>query len=177
MSGSGQTSTPSEPKKKSKTTIILLIVLIVVVLVAAGIIIYLLTREDDKPDDGPPDGRGTVVTEDNLDEILKATQNPDAYYTTSMSIDWHFKGKTSSDAFVENVTKNSRTVYFDLVRTDTGEMIYSSAYIPVGKKLNGVTLEKELEPGTYDTIMTYHLVDDDKKEVASLSVGLTIFVE
>lgn len=176
MSGSGQILTPPEPKK-NKTTIILLIVLIVVVLVVAGIIIYLLTRPDDDKAEQPSDGRGTVATEDNLDDILNATPHPDAYYTTSMSIDWHFKGKKSSDAYVENTTENHRTVYFDIVRTDTSEMIYSSPYIPVGKDLKGVTLDKELNPGTYDTILTYHLVDDDKKEVATLSVGLTIFVE
>lgn len=176
MSGDGQTTTPQEPKKKNKSTIIL-IILLIIVLIVAGIIIYLLLQKDDEPVEPPTDGRGTVVTEDNVDSIKKATMNPDAHYTTSMTIDWHFDGKTSSDAYVENATENKRTVYFDIVRSDTGEMIYSSPYIPVGEKLEGVTLDQELDAGTYETILTYHLVDDDKKEITTLSVELTIYVQ
>lgn len=156
---------------------IIVIVLAVLLVAALGIIIYILTRPDeaDEPDTG---GRGTVVTEDNADTI-NISQEPveDGMYETSMTIDWHFQGTRSEDAYVANVENNTRTVYFDLNLAETGETVYSSPYIPVGSELSGVTLEKELNPGTYDTILIYHLVDDDNKELSTLSVALTIYVE
>ena len=43
--------------------------------------------------------------------------------------------------------------------------------------MKGLTLDKELEPGTYSVVMVYHLVDDDENEVSTLNVGLDIHVE
>ncbi len=169
----------SKSRKKSSNNRmkIVVIILIILLVVALGFIIYILTRPDetDEADNG---GRGTVVTEDNADDI-NLNQEPveDGMYETSMTIDWHFEGTKSEDAYVANVENNTRTVYFDLNLAETGETIYSSPYIPVGSELSGLTLEKELDPGTYDTILIYHLVDDDNKELSTLSVALTIYVE
>ena len=172
MSNSGQNA----GLKKQNLIIIILTLLIVI---AVGVIIFLVTGKDDtliKED--PSGGRGTVITQDNVDEYLDQNTETvqDGYYTTSMSINWHFNGKVSKDAYVANITKNTRTVYFDLFLADTNEMIYSSPYIPVGAELKGVTLDKELASGTYETILVYHLVDDDKQELSTLSVALTIYV-
>lgn len=167
----------SNKKSSNNQMKIIVIILIIFLAIALGFIIYILTRTDDadEPDTG---GRGTVVTEDNADTI-NISQEPveDGMYETSMTIDWHFEGKRSEDAYVANVENNTRTVYFDLNLAETGENIYSSPYIPVGSELSGITLEKEIDPGTYDTILIYHLVDDDNKELSTLSVALTIYVE
>lgn len=169
----------SKNRKKSSNNRMKIIVIILIILlaVALGFIIYILTKTDEagEPDTG---GRGTVVTEDNADTI-NISQEPveDGMYETSMTIDWHFEGTRSEDAYVANVENNTRTVYFDLNIAETGEKVYSSPYIPVGSELSGLTLEKELAPGTYDTILVYHLVDDDNKELSTLSVALTIYVE
>ncbi|MBQ3545295.1 MAG: hypothetical protein IJA34_09960 [Lachnospiraceae bacterium] len=165
------------------------IILVIFLLISIGIIIILLTKDDDSKNNesttiietDKSGGRGTVVTEDNVSEILESQKDSgttaDGYYTTSMSIDWHFDGLVSKDAYVANDTKNTRTVYFDLLLKDTNEMIYSSPYIPVGAELKGVTLDKKLDKGTYETILVYHLVDEDEKEVSTLSISLTIFVK
>lgn len=170
MSKNGQKSSNTRMK-------IIVIVLVILLVIASGIIIYILTRPDEA-DEADTSGRGTVVTEDNADNI-SISQEPveDGMYETSMTIDWHFVGAKSDDAYVANVENNTRTVYFDLNLADTGENIYSSPYIPVGSELSGLTLERELEPGTYNTILVYHLVDDDNKELSTLSVALTIYVE
>ena len=179
MSNLGQSPNSTVPKK----FVGIIVALAVVVVIAIGTIIFLLAREPAPVEttnaNNTSGGRGTVVTKENVDEVLQKEEEPvqDGYYTTSMSLDWHFKGKVSEDAFVANVTKNTRTVYFDLYRADTSEMIYSSPYIPVGEELKGVTLDKELSPGTYDTILVYHLVDDNKNELSTLSIALTIYVE
>lgn len=167
------------------------IVLVILLLIAIGVIIFLLLKPDEKApvdtgnttiiETGKSGGRGTVVTEENVSEILQSQKESgttaDGYYTTSMSIDWHFDGKVSKDAYVANDPVNTRTVYFDLFLADTDEMIYSSPYIPLGAELKGVTLDKELEAGTYKTILVYHLVDENENELSTLSVSLTIYVE
>lgn len=167
----------SKNKEKSSNSRMKIVVIILLILLVAvlGVIIYILTRPEADEDTS---GRGTVVTEDNAGDI-NISQEPveDGMYETSMTIDWHFHGTTSEDAYVANVENNTRTVYFDLNLADSGETVYSSPYIPVGEELSGLTLEKELAPGTYDTILIYHLVDDDNKEVSTLSVALTIYVE
>lgn len=169
-------------KPQSNKLVVLIVALLVVLVVFAGLIIFLLTRpKETQIEPSPTGGRGTVVTVENATElqeqIANATPTPDGSYVTSMSIDWHFKGDTSTDAYVANVVENTRTVYFDLHLADTNEVIYSSPFIPVGAELKGITLDKQLEAGTYETILVYHLVDDDENEVSTLSIALTIYVE
>lgn len=184
MSNNGHSS-DSNFSNVHKKLISVIAILVILVVVALGLIVFLLSREtapatDNDNVNNVSGGRGTVVTQDNVEDIQQEIETEtvqDGYYTASMSINWHFDGKVSKDAYVANVTKNTRTVYFDLYRTDTSEMIYSSPYIPVGEELNGLTLDTELEPGTYDTILVYHLVDDDENELSTLSIALTIYVE
>lgn len=180
MSDSGQSTNPPKPANQNKLVVIL-IVLFALLLIFAGVIIFLLTRPKPEPEKKPTGGRGTVITEENVSsveaEVAEKETAGDDLYVTSMSIDWHFNGSSSTDAYVANAVENTRTVYFDLYLVDTGEIIYSSPYIPVGEELNGVTLDKTLDPGTYDTILVYHLVDDDENELSTLSIALTIYVE
>lgn len=178
MSDHGQSTSSSQAAKnadkKGNGSKVLIIILLVLVLVALGVIIYLLTK---KPAEEPKESRGVVLTEENASDVLTNEPVQDGYYQTAQTIDWHFKGKTSEDAYVANDVANSRTVYFDLMLEDTKEILYSSPYIPVGSEMKGLTLDKELDPGTYSVVMVYHLVDDDENEVSSLNVGLNIYVE
>ena len=176
MSETGQNVEASSEKltgKKGNGSQIIIIILLVVLLIAAGIIIYLLTRTEEEPE--VMDNRGTVITEDNASDVIIDQEIDDAYYEVSQTLDWHFNGTQSDDAYVANDPSNKRTVYFDLM-LENGEVIYSSPYIPLGSEIKGITLDKQLDPGTYETIVMYHLVDDDGKEVSSLKVGLTIYV-
>lgn len=172
----------SQPRPSSNKLVVVLVVLVLILIVLAGVVIFLLTRpEEPVVEPSLIGGRGTIVTEDNAEEIreqlAQATPVPDGSYVTSMSIDWHFAGTTSTDAYVANAVENTRTVYFDLFLMDTSELIYSSPYIPVGAELKEITLDKELEPGKYETLLVYHLVDDDENELSTLSIALDIYVE
>lgn len=165
----------NQNNKSKKGIIILLIILIIVILVAAAIIIYLLTRP--KKEEIPNDGRGTVVTKNNIDSIDFEEEIEDGYFTTQQTVDWHFKGNVSDDAYVANAVENERTVYFDLLLPDTEEIIYSSPYIPVGSELTQIELNKQLAPGDYELKMVYHLVDDNNNEVSKLNVAVDVNVE
>lgn len=166
----------------NKSLVVVIVILVAVIAVGAGVIVYLLNNANKKVVEMPEvTGRGTVVTKENVQEQIKGLETvpvEDGYFMTSQSIDWHFDKKgVSKDAYVGNDPSNGHTVYFDLTMEDSGDLIYSSPYIPVGSELDGFTLEKPLDAGTYDTILIYHLVGDDEHEISTLSVGLTIYVE
>lgn len=172
--GDHQTSGPENDgfskKKKSTRIVVGFLILIIIALIITIYFLLLKPEEEDR----------TIVTEENLDAIQEE-MNQDAdgsYYETSMTIDWTFDNgkKASKDAFVENPSSNSHTVYFDVNLSESNELVYSSPYIPVGKSLNSIKLEKKLEKGDYPAVVTYHLVDDDKKEVSTVSVEVTLHI-
>lgn len=167
----------NSPKKQKMTTKnrIIIIVTAVVFIALIATIVYLLFHKDKK--DYTKDDRPTVVTKDNVDEVIDSIDDPveDGSYEITMNTEWNFS-KKSSDAYVENSTRNTRTVYFDVNLADSGELVYSSPYIPVGEKIQNFTLDSKLKPGKYNGVVTYHLVDDNKEEVSSLSVTVTFQV-
>lgn len=173
-----ETNKGTADKKKLSTSTIVAIVAVAVVVVLAVVLVIVLTRKEEKPE---VQGKATIVTEENVQEIIQSASEPntDASYTVTMSNEWTFEnGKAPAQNFyVKNTENNSRTVYFDLKLSDTDEIIYSSPYIPVGEAMDTMTLDKELEAGDYNVVMTYHLVDDDKKELTTVSVAVEIHIQ
>lgn len=163
------------PKKKKKGTIALIIVIILLICLIL-ILLYALFRP--KPEE-VTDGRATFVSPDNVDEVQQQLMEPvtDAYYTTSMTVDWYFDNgeAVSTSSYVENAEENTRTVYFDVTLED-GELIYSSPYLPVGERIEQITLNRDLDAGDYPAVCTYYLVDDDHNVLTNVSVAVTIHV-
>lgn len=168
----------SKKGKKISASMAVAVVAVILVLVLVGVLVYVLTRKESKPD---LQGRATIVTEENAQEIIQSASQPntDASYTVTMTNEWTFEnGKAQAeDFYVKNTENNSRTVYFDLRLSDTDELIYSSPYIPVGEAMNTFTLDKELEAGDYNVVMTYYLVDDNKVELTTVSVTVAIHIK
>lgn len=157
---------------------------IIVIIVLSAIIVMLLKREPESVESGPtPAGyvRGTVITEDNVDEVLAQKDEPvvAGYYNCTMNVEWHFEdsSKPSYDAYVLNSTMNTHTVYFDVNLEATNQLVYSSLYIPVGAEVDEIQLSSELEAGTYPAIVTYHLVDEDNNELSTVAVTVTLYIE
>lgn len=165
-------------RRKPSASMIVAAVAVVLVLVLVIVLVYVLTRKEPEPE---VQGKATIVTEENVQEIIQSASEPntDASYTVTMTNEWTFEdGKASAqDFYVKNTENNNRTVYFDLHLADTNEEIYSSPYIPVGEAMNTITLDKELEAGDYKVIMTYHLVDDNKAELTTVSVAVEIHIQ
>lgn len=163
-------------KKGGNTPLVICAVVIILLLVA--IIVVLLNRDKDEQPK-----RNVVVNEDNAEDVaedlLAEEAVPMGTYEVTMNSTWNFKdGKSASDnAYVENATVNTNDVYFDVELSDTGEIIYESPVIPRGSHLEEITLKKDLEAGTYDCILTYHLIDEDQNTISTLTMGLTIVVE
>ena len=97
----------------------------------------------------------------------------------NMNYDWTFDNAkaTSTNAYVGNSVNNSNTVYFTIALEGSEDVIYKSPYIPVGSHMENITLNSNLEAGTYEAVLTYHVVDDAYKDMASVSVAVTITIE
>jgi hypothetical protein len=128
--------------------------------------------------------RDVLVTEDNVKEVVEQMQEaeyvPPGYYTVTQNYDWHFPtgDSASTDAHVENVAENTNDIYFDLfLESDEENPIYQSPIIPLGAALEDFKLDKNLEAGTYDCIMVYHLVDSNQNTVSTVSMTVTVIVE
>lgn len=164
--------------KRSQAGLIIAFALIAVCAVA-GIILFVVFGKD-----ANATKYNRVVTPDNVDEILDSLANsqmtPIGSYETTMNSSWTFPdGESASpNAYVENSVNNRSTVYFTIVlEEDQSKTIYTSPDIPVGSHLENIKLDTPLEAGVYDTILTYHLVDDDHKETSMVSLKLTITVQ
>lgn len=167
-----QQSKKSTAKDRKKRKLVL-IILVLLLIAAIAVLVFLLTRKDEKE-------RDTVVTEENVEKIKQQLQEPveDGYYKTKMSVDWTFEdGKSvSSDAYVANSKDNTRKVYFEVNRSDTNELVYSSPYLPVGTELKEIKLDKDLPAGDYECVLTYHLVDDEDEELTTVSVTVNLHI-
>lgn len=174
MEKEAETST-NEVQKTKKGGAIIIVVLVIAMLI--GIIIYLLTRPSDELDDN----RATIVTEDNVDEVIEKMNEPveDGYYSCQMNVEWSFvdSSQPSYNAYVANSTINTRTVYFDVNLEEDNTLVYSSPYIPVGEELKEIKLTENLPAGDYPAVVTYHLVDDDHKELSNVAVTVTLHIE
>lgn len=166
-SGTAQAKGPSNTKN------IIVIVCVVVAIVTTLVLVLSGATEKDE-------GKA-IVTPDNVDEVIADLQEDkvaDGMYEVTMNTYWEFESgdSASTNAYVENSTANSNDVYFDIVRSDTGENIYSSPIIPIGSHLEGITLDKALDAGEYECVLTYHLLDENEESISTLNINLNIKV-
>lgn len=150
-------------------------------------LVMLLNREEPTPTptvvQEETGARSVLVTEENAEEVVEDMLEPPGFaptsYEVSMTTDWVFPdgASPSTNAYVENLTNNETPVYFDILLRDTDEVIYESPVIPLGGVLENFKLDKDLDAGSYECVMVYHLIDDAQRTLSRLRVGLSITVE
>lgn len=165
-------SNGTEKKSKKNITTVIVIAIIAIVIIVALVLFFTKSKTNQK---------NVVVTPDNVEEILSDMQDQQAKagtYEVTMNTTWDFEDgdSASSNAYVENSTANTNDVYFEIVRSDTNETIFTSPTIPVGSHLENITLDKVLEKGTYACMLTYYLLDDEGNTTSKLNLKLTIHV-
>lgn len=159
-------------KKSPKGAIILGCLVLIAILL--GVIAFMLLGKDE------PEVYNQVVTPENVDEVISQLEDhaePGSYIVT-MNGDWEFENgeSASTNAYVLNDAMNTNTVYFTIV-TEDGSLIYTSPYLGLGSSINNIKLDIPLSAGTYETVITYHLVDDDYKDLSSVSMALTLIIK
>lgn len=169
------------------TNRVLVVIVVLVLLALVGVIIALvmmLNRPEPEPEPEPEPTQRTVVihpegAEEQIEEIINQVPVEPGYYQVSMTMDWIFPDGASpaTNGFVRNRDTNTNDVYFDIMMRDTREVIYESPIIPRGDYINSITLDKDLDPGTYNCIMVYHLIDEEQTTLSTLNMGLNITVQ
>lgn len=166
---------------KKPVLIAAVIAVVAVIAVLIGVIVYLVGSRDGKKEKE----RDVVITQDNIEEAVEdfletePVEDP-GQYSMSMRFDWVFPDGSSpaTNAYVANVDSNTTDVYFDIVLVENeDEVIYESPILPVGSELTDVTLDKDLDPGVYDCVVIYHLVDEAQNTLSTVRVTLGITVE
>lgn len=171
-----------EKERKAKKGGLVIIIAVVIIAVLLGVILYLLLSRDTAPEE---ERRNVVITPENVERVLeeidqKGEETAPGYYTVTMNTTWRFKtgAEASADAVVENVATNTNDVYFDIVlESDEEKVLYRSPVIPRGGRLEEITLEEDLDAGTYDCVVIYHLIDEEQNTLSTLRVALQIIVE
>jgi hypothetical protein len=162
----------------SVKTLILIGCIIIALLI--GVIVFLLIPKDGQQEES----RNVVVTQDNVEEVIEQMEVKEpvqpGYFETSMTNEWHFAdGKSASkDAYVANVEGNTNDIFFDVVLAeDESHFVYKSPVLQRGAYIEDIVLDEDLDPGVYNCVMIYHLVDDDQNTVSTLRIAITIYVE
>jgi hypothetical protein len=166
-------SPTTESRGKKGLMIGIISAVVAVIVVVAVVLVLVLPKDSDET-------RNAIVTPDNVDEVIANLQDDEktqaGQYEVTMNSTWEFEtgSSASSNAYVENSTSNTNDVYFDIVRSDTGEKIYESPTIPVGSHLENITLDTVMEAGSYSCVLTYHLLDDSGESISTLNINLDI---
>ena len=162
-------------QKKTSRRPVILVAVAAAVLVVGGVLLSSVFDGGSKPN--------AVVTPKNVQDLIAEREEeeliPIGSYEVSMTTTWTFPNSHSSstDAYIANSINNTHTVYFTITLEGQKEPIYTSPYIPVGSRMANVTLDCDLAAGTYDTVLTYHLVDSEYQDYSEVSVGLEIIIE
>ena len=166
-------SEQKETNRGRKGGKIIIAVCILVIAALLGVVAYLLLDKKEEPT-----RRNVVVNKENVGEVLEQLEAPvpAGSYEVKMNSTWNFSSGDvpSENAYVDNAEANTNSVYFDVTRTDTDETIFESPILPVGSYLDNITLDSNLPAGTYDCLVTYHLLDENDKSISTVKLTLTI---
>lgn len=161
----------------------MLIFLLCILLLGAGIVIYTLLQKKTPILQEETTKRDIIVTEDNIDKIREelsrgVDDSVPASYDVMMNADWRFAtgASESENAYVANYKTNQNMVYFDVILTQTEETVYSSPVLAVGAELKYFKLDKELPAGVYPAICRYYILDDNMKELCTVSVNVKLYI-
>jgi hypothetical protein len=182
-----------EPKKKegSNKTIVFILLGVIIILLLVIVIILLLQKKGGQSDPGIARQDGStrevatgsiraIANEEDarnvMDEMREAVA--EGMFACNMSMTWNFVngGAISRDAFVANDPDNTHPICFDVYLEGTDELIYSSPVLRVGTTWTDFSLDKTLEPGTYEAKVAYTLLKDEESQEAISKANFIITI-
>lgn len=173
-----------EQRVKRKGGSMFSMIAIVAIVALLGLVAYLLMSRNTAQEE---ERRNVLITPDNVESVVQELEEKQeqesvapGYYTVTMNPTWHFASGSaaSEDAVVVNAETNTNDVYFDIVLAEDEEkVIYKSPVIPLGGRLENITLDEPLEAGNHGCVVIYHLIDEEQNTLSTLRVAITIIVE
>ncbi|MDR1604800.1 MAG: hypothetical protein LBS10_08465 [Gracilibacteraceae bacterium] len=155
--------------KKGSNKKTVLILGIVAIVCAAAVAAFVLTREKPAASNMP------IINEENVAAIEAEIRDKveKGQFETHMNTIWTFPdGKSAStDAVMGNSAGNNYPFYFEVIVN--GDAVFTSGLLPVGSQMKEITLDKDLDAGTYPAVVKIHLVDENNEPMDS-QVGFDI---
>lgn len=179
-------SAQEQRQNKGNSTLIIAFAAVVVILLVVIIVLLVNNSKSANVSTEETQKRPTVVNEENAEDVAEQLFSQDetekveaGTYDVVMNSTWNFENGdvASKNAYVENAKENTNDVYFDVVISDTQELIYESPVIPIGSHIDEIKLDKSLEAGTYDCELTYHLIDENQNTLSTLTMVITVNIE
>ena len=181
----------AENTSKKNTKIIIVIAAVIIVVLVGAVVVLATKINSNKNDVGSAEEttattREVLINEDNVESVAESLfeeenqeRIPVTHFMTDMTTIWHFPdGKSAStDAYVGNSELNSTAIYFDVARKDNSEIIYSSPVLPLDTELDEITLNTDLDTGSYPCVLTYYLIDDEQKPISKVNVAVEVIIE
>lgn len=86
-------------------------------------------------------------------------------------------GTSEGTAYIENVPGNHYVMQVDIALDDTGEQIYQSGGLKPDSYIEKITLNKDLDAGSYPATATFHALDEETlEEVGAAAAKVTLNV-
>ncbi len=146
--------------------------IVIAVLLAVAVTVFLLRGcgEEKQTEQNVP-GRGVVYDpgavvggwdEADLDAVVEGLNEKvrEGMINISMNTSPYFRnGSEAGNLMIVNEGANRYPQVVEIVRNDTGELIYRSGAIPVGSKIESAKLDTVLGAGTYECTALFYNVD------------------
>jgi hypothetical protein len=179
-----------EKEKKNFKSVILIIV-IVILLAVIGVLAYMVLHpkvqepapvaetqsEPEEPDALGYDSAVVAMDEDSLAKAVKEMLAEDGTMALEMQVVADSTNGLDFTCDLANSPRNKYDMYMTIYLDETGEEIYRSGLIPLGKRIDKFTVNKQLSAGSHECTLVYTQVEDDHATThASVNVGLTLNV-
>lgn len=159
------------PEKKDRKKKVFLLLVIILVLVAVGVCVFLWYRNREKDDDdsGKLGYEATAVVVTDPDELQKMVDDM-ANQNGKISLEYKNVAQSSDgsnfDCYIANSASNVCDMYIGIYTDATyEEELYLTQLMKPGSGITSFKCNKKMEPGHYDVVLVFTLVEDDHKTI------------
>lgn len=184
-------SSQENNKEKNKKWLIIVVLLVVVLAGAIAFGAYMAFKGNDKGDEPQPtqtaktdkdvlhQEAGLITSEDDAKNYEKSEGKS---FTTDYKRTIVVTDGNKAQCYIGNSSKNQyENMYFQLFllndKGEIGDELYLSGTIPRGSRIESMELEKNLEPGKYDAVLTFVSLNDNNEIVSSVNFSADILAE
>ena len=175
-------------KKDTKTwmTVLMTIIILLLFIVMTTILITQRVKKQDKEpvsedglvfDEAAVEGGWESLSQEEVEAKLNAQLEEGMINISMNTSPWFEDDSSLGNLMIINETINRHPQKVEIVRNDTGEVIYTSGAIPVGSKIEAAKLDVDLEAGSYECTALFHNLDDSGNFIGSAGAIITITIK
>ena len=128
-------------------------------------------------DEAAVEGGWESLSQEEVEAKLNAQLEEGMINISMNTSPWFEDGTSPGNLMIVNETINRHPQKVEIVRNDTGEVIYTSGAVPVGSKIEAAKLDVELEAGVYECTALFHNLDESGNIIGSAGAIITITIK